>query len=70
MWSGGRSYWKTDFDTMNFTEQYDLNEGKWTYEYAADPDDKDGISLDITFEPGSSWNTWLEEESISENVTM
>lgn len=70
MWSGGRSYWKTDFDTMNFTEQYDLNEGKWTYEYAADPDDKDGISLSITFEPGSSWNTWLEEESISENVTM
>ncbi len=66
LYNGFRKSYGNVFGTMSFYEEFSWDNGTKVqkYVYANDPDETDGISLQIHFDPDSQWDAWLEDKQV------
>ena len=66
LYNGFRKSYGNVFGTMSFYEEFSWDNGAKVqkYVYANDPDETDGISLQIHFDPDSQWDAWLEDKQV------
>ncbi len=65
-YNGFRKGYGNVFGTLSVYEEFSWDNGAKVqkYVYANNPDETDGISLQIQFEPSSLWDSWLEGKQV------
>ena len=71
IYNGFRKLYGNVFGTLSFYEEFSWNNGAnvQKYVYANSPDETDGISLQIKFEPSSLWDAWLEGKQVDDTFS-
>jgi len=66
LYNGFRKSYGNVFGTMSYSEEFSWDNGAKVqkYVYANDPDETDGISLQIRFDTDSQWDAWLEDKQV------